>query len=261
MFSSLWIAKTGLDAQQTQMDVISNNLANASTTGFKASRASFQDLMYQNESQPGSQTTEQTESPSGLLLGTGVKVVGSEKLFTQGAVTQTGNSLDLAVNGNGFLQVSLPDGTVAYTRDGSLHEDSTGQLVTADGYPLVPSITLPANVNSVTIGTDGTVSVTSNGSTAPTTVGTLQLANFINPAGLQDMGGNLSVESASSGTAVTGNPGLNGAGTILQGSTEASNVDVVEELVNMIATQQAYEMNSRAVESTDQMLTYATQNM
>jgi flagellar basal-body rod protein FlgG len=261
MFSSLWIAKTGLDAQQTQMDVISNNLANASTTGFKASRASFQDLMYQNESQPGSQTTEQTESPSGLLLGTGVKVVGSEKLFTQGAVTQTGNSLDLAVNGNGFLQVSLPDGTVAYTRDGSLHEDSTGQLVTADGYPLVPSITLPANVNSVTIGTDGTVSVTSNGSTAPTTVGTLQLANFINPAGLQDIGGNLSVESASSGAPVTGNAGLNGMGTLLQGSVESSNVDVVEELVNMIETQQAYEMNSRAVETTDQMLTYATQNM
>jgi flagellar basal-body rod protein FlgG len=256
MFSSLWIAKTGLDAQQTQMDVISNNLANASTTGFKASRASFQDLMYQNESQPGSQTTEQTESPSGLLLGTGVKVVGSEKLFTQGAVTQTGNSLDLAVNGNGFLQVSLPDGTVAYTRDGSLHEDSTGQLVTADGYPLVPSITLPANVNSVTIGTDGTVSVTSNGSTAPTTVGTLQLANFINPAGLQAMGQNLYLETESSGAAQTGQPGINGMGTISQGSLESSNTNTVEEMVNMIEAQRTYEMNSKSISAVDDMLQF-----
>jgi flagellar basal-body rod protein FlgG len=256
MFSSLWIAKTGLDAQQTQMDVISNNLANASTTGFKASRASFQDLMYQNESQPGSQTTEQTESPSGLLLGTGVKVVGSEKLFTQGAVTQTGNSLDLAVNGNGFLQVSLPDGTVAYTRDGSLHEDSTGQLVTADGYPLVPSITLPANVNSVTIGTDGTVSVTSNGSTAPTTVGTMQLANFINPAGLQAMGQNLYLETESSGAAQTGQPGINGMGTISQGSLESSNTNTVEEMVNMIEAQRTYEMNSKSISAVDDMLQF-----
>jgi flagellar basal-body rod protein FlgG len=256
MFSSLWIAKTGLDAQQTQMDVISNNLANASTTGFKASRASFQDLMYQNEGQPGSQTTEQTQSPSGLLLGTGVKVVGSEKLFTQGAVTQTGNSLDLAVNGNGFLQVSLPDGTVAYTRDGSLHEDSTGQLVTADGYPLVPSITLPANVNSVTIGTDGTVSVTSNGSTTPTTVGTMQLANFINPAGMQAMGQNLYLETESSGAAQTGQPGINGMGTISQGSLESSNTNTVEEMVNMIEAQRTYEMNSKSISAVDDMLQF-----
>ena len=256
MFSSLWIAKTGLDAQQTQIDVISNNLANASTTGFKASRASFQDLMYQNEGQPGSQTTEQTQSPSGLLLGTGVKVVGSEKLFTQGAVTQTGNSLDLAVNGNGFLQVSLPDGTVAYTRDGSLHEDSTGQLVTADGYPLVPSITLPANVNSVTIGTDGTVSVTSNGSTTPTTVGTMQLANFINPAGLQAMGQNLYLETESSGAAQTGQPGINGMGTIAQGSLESSNTNTVEEMVNMIEAQRTYEMNSKSISAVDDMLQF-----
>jgi flagellar basal-body rod protein FlgG len=256
MFSSLWIAKTGLDAQQTQMDVISNNLANASTTGFKASRASFQDLMYQNEGQPGSQTTEQTQSPSGLLLGTGVKVVGSEKLFTQGAVTQTGNSLDLAVNGNGFLQVSLPDGTVAYTRDGSLHEDSTGQLVTADGYPLVPSITLPANVNNVTIGTDGTVSVTSNGSTTPTTVGTMQLANFINPAGMQAMGQNLYLETESSGAAQTGQPGINGMGTIAQGSLESSNTNTVEEMVNMIEAQRTYEMNSKSISAVDDMLQF-----
>src|SRR5215469_3401423 len=256
MFSSLWIAKTGLDAQQTQMDVISNNLANASTTGFKSSRASFQDLMYQNEGQPGSQTTQQTEAPSGLLLGTGVKVVGSEKLFNQGALTQTGNSLDVAVQGNGFLQVSLPDGTVAYTRDGSLHEDSNGQVVTADGYPLVPSITLPANVNSITIGTDGTVSVTANGSTAPTQVGVVQLANFVNPGGLQPMGQNLYLETQSSGTAQTGQPGINGMGTLAQGSLESSNTNVVAEMVNMIEAQRTYEMNSKSISAVDDMLQF-----
>jgi flagellar basal-body rod protein FlgG len=256
MFSSLWIAKTGLDAQQTQMDVISNNLANASTTGFKTSRASFQDLMYQNEGQPGSQTTEQTQSPTGLLLGTGVKVVGSEKLFTQGAITQTGNSLDVAIQGNGFIQVSLPDGTVANTRDGSLHEDSTGQVVTADGYPLVPAITLPSNVNSITIGTDGTVSITSNGSTASTTVGTMQLANFVNPAGLQPMGQNLYLETQSSGTAQTGQPGINGMGTLAQGSLESSNTNVVEEMVNMIQAQRTYEMNSKSISAVDDMLQF-----
>ena len=260
MFSSLWIAKTGLDAQQTEMDVISNNLANASTTGFKASRASFQDLMYQNEGQPGSQTTEQTQAPSGLLLGTGVKVVGSEKLFTQGAVTQTGNSLDMAVQGNGFLQVSLPDGTVAYTRDGSLHEDSTGQIVTADGYPLVPSITLPANVNSVTVGTDGTVSATSNGSTTPTQIGVIQLANFVNPAGLEAMGQNLYLETESSGTAQTGQPGVNGMGTLAQGSLESSNTNVVEEMVNMIQAQRTYEMNSKSISAVDDMLSFVIQH-
>jgi flagellar basal-body rod protein FlgG len=256
MFSSLWIAKTGLDAQQTQMDVISNNLANANTTGFKSSRASFQDLMYQNEGQPGSQTTQQTESPSGLLLGTGVKVVGSEKLFTQGAVTQTGNSLDVAIQGNGFLQVSLPDGTVAYTRDGSLHEDSTGQLVTADGYPTVPAITLPANVNNVTIGTDGTVSATSNGSTTPAQIGVIQLANFINPAGLEAMGQNLYLETESSGTAQTGQPGVNGMGTLAQGSLESSNTNVVAEMVNMIEAQRTYEMNSKSISAVDDMLQF-----
>jgi flagellar basal-body rod protein FlgG len=256
MFSSLWIAKTGLDAQQTQMDVISNNLANANTTGFKSSRASFQDLMYQNEGQPGSQTTQQTESPSGLLLGTGVKVVGSEKLFTQGAVTQTGNSLDVAIQGNGFLQVSLPDGTVAYTRDGSLHEDSTGQLVTADGYPTVPAITLPANVNNVTIGTDGTVSATSNGSTTPAQIGVIQLANFINPAGLEAMGQNLYLETESSGTAQTGQPGINGMGTLSQGSLESSNTNVVAEMVNMIEAQRTYEMNSKSISAVDDMLQF-----
>ncbi|GFZ86489.1 flagellar basal-body rod protein FlgG [Dyella caseinilytica] len=260
MFSSLWIAKTGLDAQQTEMDVISNNLANASTTGFKSSRANFQDLMYQNEGQPGGQTTEQTQTPSGMLLGTGVKVVGTEKLFTQGAITQTGNSLDVAVQGNGFLQVTMPDGTIAYTRDGSLQEDSTGQLVTSDGYPVTPAITLPTNVNSVTIGTDGTVSVTSNGSTKPTTIGTIQLANFVNPAGLESMGQNLYLETESSGTAQTGQPGVNGMGTLSQGSLESSNTNVVEEMVNMIQAQRTYEMNSKSISAVDDMLSFVIQH-
>ncbi|WP_017461991.1 flagellar basal-body rod protein FlgG [Dyella ginsengisoli] len=261
MLSSLWIAKTGLDAQQTRMDVISNNLANANTTGFKSSRASFQDLMYQNRAQPGAQTTEQTLSPTGLMLGTGVRVVGTEKLFTQGETSQTGNSLDVAIQGRGFLQVSMPDGSIAYTRDGSLHTDANGQLVTADGYPLNPGITLPSNVQSITIGADGTVSATTNGSGAAVQVGTLQLADFVNPAGLQPKGNNLYMETASSGAPQTGQPGLNGMGTLMQGALESSNVNVVEEMVNMIETQRTYEMNSKAISSTDQMLQDLTDKM
>ena len=261
MLSSLWIAKTGLDAQQTRMDVISNNLANANTTGFKSSRAAFQDLIYQNKSQPGGQTTEQTMAPSGLMLGTGVRVVGTEKLFTQGNITQTGNSLDVAIQGNGFLQVSMPDGTTAYTRDGSLHTDPNGQLVTANGYPLDPAVTLPPNVQSITIGADGTVSATTAGSAASVQVGTLQLAGFVNSAGLQPQGNNLYLETASSGTPQTGQPGINGMGTLLQGSLESSNVNVVEEMVNMIETQRTYEMNSKAVSSADQMLQDLTDKM
>jgi flagellar basal-body rod protein FlgG len=261
MLSSLWIAKTGLDAQQTRMDVISNNLANANTTGFKSSRASFQDLVYQNKGQPGGQTTEQTQSPSGLMLGTGVRVVGTEKLFTQGDISQTGNSLDVAIQGSGFLQVSMPDGSTAYTRDGSLHTDPNGQLVTADGYPLSPSITLPPNVGSITIGSDGTVSATSSGSATAQQIGTLQLAGFVNPAGLEPQGDNLYLETSSSGAPQSGQPGLNGMGTLLQGSLESSNVNVVEEMVNMIETQRTYEMNSKAISSTDQMLQDLTDKM
>jgi flagellar basal-body rod protein FlgG len=261
MLSSLWIAKTGLDAQQTRMDVISNNLANANTTGFKSSRASFQDLIYQNKAQPGGQTTEQTQAPSGLMLGTGVRVVGSEKLFTQGNITQTGNSLDVAIQGNGFLQVSMPDGTVAYTRDGSLHTDPNGQLVTANGYALDPAVTLPPNVQSITIGADGTVSATTAASATAVQVGTLQLADFVNPAGLQPKGDNLYMETGSSGSPQTGQPGINGMGTLLQGSLESSNVNVVEEMVNMIETQRTYEMNSKAISATDQMLQNLTDKM
>ncbi len=261
MFSSLWIAKTGLDAQQTRMDVISNNLANANTTGFKSSRASFQDLIYQNKGQPGGQTTEQTESPTGLMLGTGVRVVGTQKMFTQGGTSATGNSLDVEIQGRGFLQVTMPDGTLAYTRDGSLKTDPNGQLVTSDGYAIEPAITLPPNMDTVTIGTDGTVSATANGSSAPVVLGTLQLADFINSAGLQPMGQNLYVETASSGTAQTGQPGLNGMGTLLQGSLESSNVNVVEEMVNMIETQRTYEMNSKAISTVDDMLSFLSQKL
>lgn len=261
MFSALWIAKTGLDAQQTNMDVISNNLANVNTTGFKASRASFQDLVYQDVRQPGGQTTQQTESPSGLMLGTGVRVAGTEKLFTQGNLTQTGNSLDVAIQGQGFLQVSMPDGSIAYTRDGSLHTDNNGQVVTADGYPISPSITIPPNAQAVTIGKDGTVSITMPGQAAPTSVGTLQLAEFINPAGLQPTGDNLYVETASSGSPQIGQPGVNGMGTLQQGALETSNVNVVEALVDMIQTQRAYEMNSKAISTTDSMLQYIDNNL
>ena len=258
MFSSLWVAKTGLDAQQTRMDVVSHNLANANTTGFKSSRASFQDLVYQNLRQPGGQTTEQTNAPSGLMLGTGVRVVGNEKLFTQGNIEQTGNSLDLAIQGRGFLQVTMPDGTIAYTRDGSLHMDQNGQVVTANGYAVDPAITIPANAQSITIGSDGTVSITLPGQAAPQQIGTVQLADFINPAGLQPNGDNLYLETASSGSPQIGQPGLNGLGTLSQGALESSNVNVVEQMVDMIETQRTYEMNSKAISAADQMLQFLT---
>jgi len=258
MFSSLWVAKTGLDAQQTRMDVISNNLANANTTGYKSARASFQDLVYQNLRQPGGQTTEQTLAPSGLMLGTGVRVVGSEKLFTQGNIEQTGNALDVAIQGRGFLQVTMPDGTIAYTRDGSLHQDENGQVVTANGYALDPPISIPANAQSITIGSDGTVSVSLAGQAANQQIGTVQLADFINPAGLQPNGDNLYLETASSGTPQIGQPGLNGLGTLESGALESSNVNVVEQMVDMIQTQRTYEMNSKAVSAADSMLQFLT---
>ena len=258
MFSSLWVAKTGLDAQQTRMDVISNNLANANTTGYKSARASFQDLVYQNLRQPGGQTTEQTQAPAGLMLGTGVRVVGSEKLFTQGNIEQTGNSLDVAIQGRGFLQVTMPDGSIAYTRDGSLHMDQNGQIVTANGYAVDPAVSIPANAQSITIGSDGTISVSVPGQAATQQIGTVQLADFINPAGLQPNGDNLYLETASSGSPQIGQPGLNGLGTLAQGALESSNVNVVEQMVNMIETQRTYEMNSKAVSAADSMLQFLT---
>lgn len=259
MIRSLWISKTGLDAQQTQMDVIANNLANVSTNGFKRSRAVFEDLLYQNIRQPGAQSSQQTQLPSGLQLGTGVRPVATERIFSQGNLQQTTNDKDVAIQGAGFFQVLMPDGTTAYTRDGSFQADSQGQLVTSSGFPVQPAITVPNNVESFTVGRDGTVSVTTTGSTASTQIGTLQLATFINSAGLQSKGENLYVETTASGNPTVNNPGVNGAGLLTQGYVETSNVNVVEELVNMIQTQRAYEINSKAITTSDQMLQKLTQ--
>jgi len=259
MIRSLYIAKTGLDAQQTQLDVIANNLANVSTNGFKRSRATFEDMLYQTVRDPGAQSTQQTTLPAGLEIGTGVRPVATTRIQSQGNLSQTSNSLDLAIQGNGFFQTQMPDGTTAYTRDGSFHTDAQGQLVTSNGTPLQPAITLPANALSVTIGQDGTVSVTTAGTTAPTTVGTIQLATFINPAGLSSHGQNLFLETAASGTPATNTPGTNGTGMINQGYVETSNVNVAEELVNMIQAQRAYELNSKAITTSDQMLQKLTQ--
>jgi flagellar basal-body rod protein FlgG len=254
MIRSLWIAKTGLDAQQTQMDVITNNLANVSTTGFKRSRAVFEDLLYQTVRQPGAQSSQQTQLPSGLQLGVGVRPVATERIFTQGNLQQTGNSKDLAINGQGFFQVLMPDGTTGYTRDGSFQVDNQGQMVTSSGFVIQPAITIPANAQSITVGRDGTVSVTQPGSAAPVQVGSIQLATFINPAGLMGLGENLYVETAASGNPGTNAPGTNGAGLLVQSFIETSNVNVAEELVSMIQTQRAYEINSKAITTSDQML-------
>ncbi|WP_136416176.1 flagellar basal-body rod protein FlgG [Herbaspirillum sp. ST 5-3] len=256
MIRSLWISKTGLDAQQTQMDTIANNLANVSTAGFKRSRAVFEDLLYQTVRQPGAQSSQQTQLPSGLQVGTGVRAVATERIFTQGNLQQTGNERNVAIQGAGFFQVLMPDGTTAYTRDGSFQVDSQGQLVTSSGFVVQPAITIPQNAQNITIARDGTVSethLTTNG-TVTTQVGTLQLSTFANPAGLEGKGENLYVETTASGTPNTNTPGTNGAGTLAQGYVETSNVNVVEELVNMIQTQRAYEINSKAITTSDQML-------
>ncbi len=259
MIRSLWIAKTGLDAQQTHLDVVANNLANVGTTGFKRSRAVFEDLMYQNLRQSGGQTSDQTRMPSGLQIGTGVRVVASERIHTQGNPTKTDNPKDVAINGAGFFQVLMPNGTTAYTRDGSFQTDPNGQLVTASGYPVQPAITLPQSTTSMTIASDGTVSVIQAGSTASVQVGQLQLATFLNSAGLQSAGENLYAETDASGAANQTAPGQNGAGVLSQGYVESSNVNVVEELVNMIQTQRAYEINSKVITTSDQMLTKLAQ--
>jgi flagellar basal-body rod protein FlgG len=254
MIRSLWISKTGLEAQQTNLDVISNNLANVATNGFKRSRAVFEDLLYQTVRQPGAQSSQATQIPSGLQLGTGVRPVATARIFTQGNLQNTGNSLDVAINGAGFFAVQLPDGTSAYTRDGSLHLDNQGQIVTSNGFPLSPALTVPQNATAISIAQDGVVSATVPGSAAPTQIGTIQLANFINPAGLQPLGQNLFLETAASGAPSSNTPGSNGAGLLNQGFVETSNVNVVEELVNMIQAQRAFEINSRAIQVSDQML-------
>lgn len=261
MNQSLWISKTGLDAQQTKMSTIANNLANVGTTGFKRGRAIFEDLLYQNVRQVGAQSSQDTVLPSGLQVGTGTRVVATERLFTQGNLTKTDNALDIAIQGRGFFEILMPDGTQAYTRDGSFHINDQGLVVTSAGYQLQPPITVPADAMSITVAGDGTVSVQQPGTPAATQIGTVQLNDFINPAGLQARGENLFMESGASGAPQPGNPGLNGLGTLSQGYVESSNVNVVEELVNMIETQRAYEMNSKAITTADQMLQYVSQNL
>ncbi len=261
MHPALWISKTGLDAQQTGISVISNNLANVNTVGFKKGRGVFEDLLYQNIQQPGSQSSQNTQLPSGLMLGTGVKVVATEKVFTAGNIIQTNSSLDMAISGDGFFQVQTPDGNTGYTRNGEFQVSATGELVNASGYVMQPAITVPTGASQITIGRDGTVSAILTGETASTEIGTIQLANFINPAGLQAMGQNLFKETPASGAPTIAAAGSSGLGALMQGSLESSNVNAVEELVNMIETQRAYEMNSKAVSTVDRMLEFVAQNL
>jgi flagellar basal-body rod protein FlgG len=259
MMQSLAVVRTGLEGEQTKMDVISNNLANINTTGFKKMRPIFADLLYENQTQPGGFTSQATNYPSGLQQGTGSNVVATEPVVTQGSLEQTGNALDIAINGQGYFQVLLPTGQVAYTRDGSFEISAQGQVVTAKGYQLQPPITIPRSAQQITIGTDGTVSVQIQGQSNPSQIGIIQLANFINPAGLQNQGDNLALETQASGAPVTGQPSQNGLGSVAQGYLEGSNVSVVDEMIDMIATQRAYELNTQAAKNVDQMLGYLTQ--
>jgi flagellar basal-body rod protein FlgG len=261
MDQALWIAKTGLEAQQTRMAITANNLANVNTTGYKRSRAVFEDLLYQNYGQAGAQSSEDTQLNSGLMMGTGVRVVATEKIFNQGNLVQTGNSMDMAIEGRGFFQVLTPDGSLAYTRDGTFQINADGEIVTAKGFTLDPGITIPEDAQSITISGDGIVSVLQPGNATVTELGTIQLADFVNPAGLQPIGQNLFLESGSSGSPQTGTAGLNGMGTLAQGTLETSNVNTVEELVNMIETQRAYEMNSKAIATAEQMLEFANNTL
>lgn len=259
MMRALFTAASGMEAQQYNMDTISNNLANVNTTGFRRNEARFQDLVYQEMRAPGSPVGASVV-PVGQDVGLGVKVGSSEKIFTQGNMIQTGNPLDMAIQGDGFFQVTMPDGTTAYTRDGSFKQDANGALVTADGYFLQPQITIPQNAQSVSIGSDGTVTAKVPGSTQPQQLGQIQLARFVNPAGLSPVGGqNLYSQTAASGTPIVSQAGLNGTGTLQGGYLENSNVQVVQEIVNMIVAQRAFEANSKAISTSDQMLLTAVQ--
>jgi flagellar basal-body rod protein FlgG len=260
MDASMWVAKTGLDAQQTRMNVISNNLANVNTTGFKRDRAVFEDLLYQNIRQAGGQTSTNTQAPTGLMLGTGVRIVATEKLNVQGNMINSQNPLDVAISGAGHFQVTQPDGTTAYTRDGGFKVSATGQLVTSSGSPLSPALTIPPNASTITIGRDGTVSVELN-TGGQAVLGQIQIARFLNPAGLMAVGQNLMKETPASGVPQVLQPGVNGAGNLMQGTLEASNVNVVEEMVNMIETQRAYEINSKAISAVDGMLKFINNNL
>jgi len=261
MPTALHIARSGLDAQQTRLSVVSNNLANVSTTAFKKGRPAFEDLLYQTVNQPGANSSQSTELPSGLMLGLGVRTVATGKIFTQGTLQQTDNNLDMAIQGRGFFSVLMPDGSTSFTRDGTLSLNSQGQMVTSSGYTLDPSITIPAGTQSVTIGSDGTVSALAAGAAAPTQIGSVLISDFINPQGLQPIGENLYKETVSSGSPTQGTPGLNGLGTLVQGSIESSNVNPVEELVNLIETQRSYEMNSKAIKTVDEMMQFVTQTL
>ncbi len=254
MMRSLWISKTGMEAQQLQLDTISHNLANVATNGYKRSNAVFEDLMYQNLRQAGSATSDQTQLPTGLQVGLGTRAVATARNYAQGSLAQTSRDLDVAINGNGFFEVQMPDGTTGYTRDGALQLDAQGQLVTNNGFLVQPGITIPANAQSVSIAQDGTVTVTLPGQATGQAVGQIQLSSFINPAGLDPKGQNLFAETAASGSPNSAAPGSTGLGYLRQGFVETSNVNVVEELVAMIQTQRAYELNSKAIQTSDQML-------
>lgn len=254
MIRALWTAASGMQSQQINIDVIANNLANVNTTGFKKSRPDFQDLMYQNLKSVGSPSTNSTQVPSGIQIGLGSKAAAVTKVFSAGNITQSGNDLDMAIEGDGFFQIQLPDGATAYSRDGAFKKDSQGRIVNSDGYPLTPEMVIPNNASKVSIGNDGTVTVLQAGQSSPTSVGTIQLATFSNPAGLSSMGHNLYQPTDASGTANTGTAGQNGIGAISQGFLEMSNVSVMEEMVNMIVSQRAYETNSKAVQAADEML-------
>lgn len=261
MHAALYISKTGLAAQDVKLATISNNLSNASTVGFKRDHVNFEDLLYQVQRQPGGQSSQDTQLPSGLQVGTGVRVVATQKQFNSGSLQITDQGLDMAVNGRGFFQIQLPSGETAYTRNGEFHLNNNGDIVNANGYLLQPNITIPENVNNITISTDGLVSVKISGVVDEQQLGQLQITDFVNPAGLQSLGGNLFVQTAASGDPQTGTPGLDGLGSIIQGSLENSNVDIVEEMVNMITTQRTYEMNSKVISTADQMLQYISQNL
>jgi flagellar basal-body rod protein FlgG len=254
MIRSLWTGTTGMHGQQLNIDVIANNLANVSTTGFKKSKADFQDLLYQALKVPGSQTSADTESPTGIQIGLGVKPAAVTKIFTQGDLIQTENELDIAIEGNGFLQIEQPNGNTGYTRAGALKLDSDGRLTNSDGYPLTPAITIPDGYTQITIGETGIVSALIDNDTASTELGTIQLATFTNNSGLLAIGQNLFEESSSSGTPQTGTPGDDGYGTLLQTYLEGSNVNIVEELASMITTQRAYEINSKTIQTSDEMM-------
>lgn len=257
MIRALYTAATGMEAQQTNIEVIANNLANANTTGFKRSRADFQELLYQTISQPGAASSDSTKVPTGIQIGLGSRTASVDKLFTEGDLQQTGNQYDVAIEGNGFFQVTYLNGVTAYTRAGNLKIDADGNLVTSDGFPIEPTITIPPNATNVTIGADGKVSVQQAGQSSATNVGTLELAYFANPAGLQSIGKSLMLPTDASGQAQTGTPGQSGLGTLQQGYVELSNVNVVEEMVGMITAQRTYEINSKVIQSADQMMQVA----